>query len=182
MAGRSIALPEEITMKEQIELMLRTYEQGRMTRRDLVAGLVMLAAPGAAAAPAPMKAVNINHVTMTVSDIERTRAFYQELLDVPVIGQSGFEIDLAIGGSFIALMKTNRPPGINHFCIGVPDYDPKRVAEFVTSRGLKPQVSTGIQGVTFKEAQIYVPDPDGIRVQFSRPEYMGEMPSPKRAG
>ena len=167
-------------MKEQIESMLSRYEQGGMSRRDLADGLAALAAPRAGAAPAPMKALNINHVTMSVSDIQETRAFYHKLLDVPVIGESTFEIDLAIGGSFIAIMKTNRPLGIDHFCIGVPDYDPARVAELVASRGLEARVLSETQGVKFREPQVYVPGPDGIVAQFSRPDYRGEMPPARR--
>jgi catechol 2,3-dioxygenase-like lactoylglutathione lyase family enzyme len=184
-------------MKARVEALLAAYEAGRMSRSGLVDELAALAgeAPSARAAapahaqaeaqaPAPrpsrpqaMVGVSINHVTMSVSDFRRTTAFFRSLLDVPVIGESDFEIDLGIGQSFVAVMETSRPIGIDHFCIGVPGYDAARVADFVASRGLEPHVFTEHQGVRFREPQVYVADPDGILVQFSRPDYAGEMHS-----
>ena len=171
-------------MKTKIDALLKDYESGAIGRDgfiDAVHALAEGAAEPSAPAQYPMKALNINHVTMCVSDIRKTHSFYQKLLDVPVVGESDFEIDLGIGNSFLAIMKTKRPIGIDHFCIGVPDYDPEKVADFVASRGLEPRVFTETQGVKFKQAQVYVPDPDGIMVQFSRPDYSGEMPAPRKS-
>jgi catechol 2,3-dioxygenase-like lactoylglutathione lyase family enzyme len=178
-------------MKARVEALLAAYEAGRMSRAalvDQIAALAGEAEPGPAAGaaqaqpprpsrPPAMAGVSINHVTMSVSDFRRTAAFFRSLLDVPVIGESDFEIDLGIGQSFVAVMETSRPIGIDHFCIGVPGYDAARVADVVASRGLEPRVFTEHQGVRFREPQVYVADPDGILVQFSRPDYAGEMRS-----
>lgn len=162
-------------MKAAIETVLDRFAAGKLSRRDAVAALVSLAPAPPASAAAPLTARNINHVTLSVSDIAASRAFYQKLLGAKVIGESSFECDLALGTSFIALMKLNRQPGVDHFCIGVDGYDAVRAANSIDAVGVKTRRLDSIQGVRFKEGQIYVDDPDGIKVQFARPDYAGEM-------
>ncbi len=162
-------------MRRVIESIVQAYESGEITRAELVDRLETMTEPPREGR-FPMRGECINHVTISASDPLATRSFYEKLLDAPVIGESEFEIDLGIGGSFLAIMKVDRPIGIDHFCVGVPGYDPGLVAAYAKSRGLEPRIYTETKGLRFKEPQVYVPDPDGILVQFSRPGYAGEMP------
>lgn len=163
----------------EIDKLLSRYEQGRLSRRGLLSALATMAAAGQAApASAPFKPMSINHVTLSVRGLERSRTFYQSVLDARVIGRAPREVDLDVGGGFIALMDLQRPPGIDHFCVGIEDYDASRVADAISSSGWKPRVVTEAIGVKFKEPQVYVPDPDGIRLQLSSAGYRGEMPPP----
>jgi catechol 2,3-dioxygenase-like lactoylglutathione lyase family enzyme len=161
-------------LTSKIEALLDRFAAGKLSRRQTVIALAALAAPQPATA-APFAPRNINHVTLTVRDIPTSRAFYQKLLDAPVVGQSDFECDLGFGSSFMALMKSTKPPGIDHFCVGVDGYDASRVADKITALGIETRRLDSLSGVKFKEGQIYVTDPDGIRMQFARPDYAGEM-------
>ena len=58
-------------------------------------------------------------------------------------------------------MKTNKPPGIDHFCVGVDNYDATRVAGAIGALGIETRRVDSLNGVKFKEGQIYVTDPDG---------------------
>jgi catechol 2,3-dioxygenase-like lactoylglutathione lyase family enzyme len=167
-------------MTELIEQLLARFESGRLSRRGLVRALAGLAGGGAEAARADaFRPRSINHVTMSVSDIERSRAFYQSLLQARVIGRTAGECDLDVGGGFLALMKLDRPAGIDHFCIGIEGYEAGRVASALREKGHEPRIYTQALGVKFRVPQVYVRDPDGIQVQFSAAEYRGEMPPPK---
>ena len=172
-------------MTELIEQLLERFETGRLSRRCLIRALAGLAgaataATGVAAAQAAaFRPRSINHVTMSVSDIERSRAFYQSLLDARVTGRAAGECDLDLGTGFLALMKLDRPPGIDHVCIGIEGYDAGKVASTLREKGHEPRIYTEALGVKFRVPQVYVRDPDGIQVQFSAVDYRGEMPAPK---
>lgn len=169
-------------MTQLIEQLLERFETGRLSRRGLVRALAALAGSGTAAAGAEaFRPRAINHVTMSVSDIERSKAFYQSVLEARVIGRASAECDLDVGGGFLALMQLNRPAGIDHFCIGIEGYDASKVASTLREKGHQPRVYTEALGVKFRVPQVYVRDPDGIQVQFSAVDYRGEMPPSKEA-
>ena len=68
-------------MKPIISDLVERYDRGRLSRRELIQGLTLLAAAGsAAAADAPadngLVASGIDHVSVLVSDLQRSVAFY----------------------------------------------------------------------------------------------------------
>ena len=77
-------------MEQVIAKLLDDFEDGRMSRRQLIQSLAMaaLAAPAAAtvsaqtpaAAPAPWKTVCLDHISYAVSDYKKSAAFYQNLM------------------------------------------------------------------------------------------------------
>ena len=77
-------------MEQVIAKLLDDFEDGRMSRRQLIQSLAMaaLAAPVAAtvsaqtpaAAPAPWKTVCLDHISYAVSDYKKSAAFYQNLM------------------------------------------------------------------------------------------------------
>ena len=76
-------------MDSMIDSLFDQYERGRMTRRHLVQALAVLVLPeralaqDAATAPTPIvRGLSVNHVALTVSDIQRTFAFYERLFGV----------------------------------------------------------------------------------------------------
>src|SRR5436189_6299383 len=84
----------EGTMESVIAGLLKDFEDGKMTRRQLIQSLAMAAAaamPAAAAAqsappipaptgPAPWKTVWLDHISYAVSDYRRSTAFYRDLM------------------------------------------------------------------------------------------------------
>src|SRR3984885_8481865 len=76
-------------MVSMVDSLFDQYERGRMTRRQLVQALAALVLPAkilaqdAAPAPAPIvRGLGVNHVGLTVSDIQRSFVFYQKLFGV----------------------------------------------------------------------------------------------------
>lgn len=79
---------------EIVEKLVNAFEQGKLSRRELVASLlaatgVMTVAPGALAqAPAPVAiGRSMNHVSLAVSDVARSAEFYQRVLGLDIISR-----------------------------------------------------------------------------------------------
>ena len=82
-------------MEAMISNLLSRFEQGRLSRRDLVQGLAMLAGSGAAAfaqgqaqkQEAGLQGARIDHVSIQVSDLPRSIAFYQSTFGFTVLSE-----------------------------------------------------------------------------------------------
>jgi catechol 2,3-dioxygenase-like lactoylglutathione lyase family enzyme len=113
--------------------------------------------------------VNLHHVNIVVSDLERTEQFSRRLFSLapkrPVPGRPDI-LDLADGVSFLSVPQRQPAGIIDHFCIGVRDFEPNRVADLLTANGFT-------DGLTVGEDNVYVSDPDGVRVQISSPTWRG---------
>ena len=158
-------------MINDIDALVTSYEQGALTRRQLLQSLAVLAAPAAVAGQAPagalMKGRNLHHVNLQVSDLARSEAFYRRLLGLSpsrrVQGPDNHGLDLPGGGLFI-LQKSDRPGRLDHFCIGVDDFDADRMRAAVKAAGIG-----AVQGSAADNFS--VGDPDGLRVQISAPDW-----------
>lgn len=162
-----------------IEDLLAAFERGLVTRRDAVSALALAALPGGLAVPRPrspqsqslgvLRGVNLNHVNLQVSDLDRSVEFYRKLLSLPparpVPGRP-YALDLADGVSFLSLPQREPVGVIDHFCVGVENFEPERVGNALRDAGLDRDLQVAADFV-------YVTDPDGIRVQISTPEWNG---------
>ncbi len=171
-------------MSAAIEQLVRRYERGRMTRRELVLALTALAAARPAAAAqgaAPLRVQTMNHVTIVVSDLQRSQEFYQRVLGMPLVTTQGTERDwdaptvpvLGIGGGpeFIALSQGDRPH-INHFCLGMENFDASEAAAQLAAHGIEARIR--MRADTDPPAEeLMFSDPDGIPVQLQDVGYCG---------
>jgi len=154
-------------MIETIASLLTAYENGSFTRRQLLHALAMVAAPTAAAAQtstaSAMKGRFIHHVNVQVSDVARSEKFYRTLLGAPesrvVQGPDNHGLDLP-GGGIIILQRSDTPGRIDHFCIGVENWDADRLRAATRAAGLD-----RVQGTA--NDNFFALDPDGLRVQVS---------------
>ena len=148
-----------------------SYDQGRISRRSLVRALMpLLAAAPAEAADDTLTVRSLNHVTLFVSDIERSRQFYQSLFKAPVVSKQANGINIAAGpASFLGLYKSgaNSSPSINHFCLGI-DGTVETAGAVLDKHGVKSNVRDR-DGVK----ELYFRDPDNIMVQLQNVEYRG---------
>jgi len=80
-------------MEAIISDLVSRFEKGALSRRGLVQGLAMLAATGAASSVASaqeaegLKGVNIDHISIQVSDLPRAVAFYEKVFGLKVLGE-----------------------------------------------------------------------------------------------
>lgn len=169
-------------MRKNVEELVRDFEEKRLTRRELVAALVGLVATGGsevsasvAQVPQVAQARTINHISIGVSDVERAARFYQSLLGLEVVSRPGNGgINLGLGDGFLGLYSIQGFVGrAHHFCLGVDDYDPDRIAEALGRAGLEARVDRNPANRTSGGDQLYFNDPDGTVVQLSANGYQG---------
>ena len=161
---------------------------------------------GAAAAP-PIPVRSWNHMTLTVTDIGRSREFYQGLFGMTIAARQARTLILQVGEGpqFIAL-GGGRPdvtPHINHVCFSVDAFDDGRLVGILGEHGVLPSDDPGrnaaervrvrMRGAEFGGApegtpELYMGDPDGLVVQLQDTTYcggegrLGELcPSPEPA-
>jgi len=169
-------------MSNDIDTLVGQFEARTLTRRELVAALTGLAA---SALPANAMqngmpngqvahAKTINHVSLAVTDVERSAAFYSRLLDLKVVSRPGNGgINLGLGDGFLGLYKLPDPGHVNHFCLGVDDYDADRLAERLQALNIRATVDRNPANRTSGGDQLYFTDPDNTRVQLGANGYQG---------
>lgn len=164
----------------------------RMTRRELLlaipgVGLAHRLARGALAAQAaPVRVLGLNQVTLAVSDVARSVAFYQRLFGMPVQARHGSSVLLRLGDGphFVKIAPAGAsPPRIDHWGFALEDFDVERVLGRLEALGVR-RASGGEGGlsggplrvrVTTREGtpELYMGDPDGLVVQLQHASYCG---------
>ena len=151
-------------MHQQIERMVDDFESGRLSRRQLVSHLtaaVAVLATGARSAAAQgertFRPTGVDHVALTVTDVERSRRFYERHLGLEVTSCGVNQCFLDCGSDFLALFRGSRP-GLNHFAFAIEGYRPDRAVARLEAAGLAPRR---------RENRVYFDDPDGLEVQVT---------------
>lgn len=168
-------------MSAEIEELVGKFEARGMSRRELVAALAGMVAGAAARASAQGDAVTkvaqgrtINHVSMAVTDVEKSAAFYKALLGLKEVSRPGNGgINLGLSDGFLGLYKLPNPGTVNHFCIGVDDFDPDKMADRLKQQGIQATVDRNPANRTSGGDQLYFTDPDKTRVQLGPNGYQG---------
>jgi predicted enzyme related to lactoylglutathione lyase len=152
-------------MEALITSLVRRFEKGTLSRRDLVQGLTMLAAGSAAsealAQEAGMKAAKIDHLSIQVTDLPRAVAFYQKMFGLAQVSEDKPNeiVRLGAGGKTLVSLHHKNPTGVvDHFAIGIEAFDKNRVTENLKRAGITPQENI--------DAGFHIIDPEGIRVQI----------------
>jgi len=162
-------------MSAGFDQLLRRYENGHITRRELLTALTAIAAAPAASAEqtgAPLGPVKqLNHVSIFVPDVKKSAQFYQDLLGMPVLTNQDPGVNLNAGAGFLGIYPApqNAPQGsINHLCLAVDDFDADKVLKTLTDRNVRARIRQ--RGDT---KELYLTDPDGISVQLQDSSYIG---------
>jgi catechol 2,3-dioxygenase-like lactoylglutathione lyase family enzyme len=165
-----------------------------MTRRTMLLSIPMIATASRMLAQSAKPALTVralNHMTLTVSDRQRSLEFYQGLFGWPVQHNQGTSTGIRIGAGpqYVSLSQggLTARPGINHFCLTIDDFDVTRIMRVLAAHGVS---TTGGPGAGAMRAwvrmrgadaggakegtpELYVNDPDGNRFQLQDPRYCG---------
>ena len=151
-------------MIAELESLISSFATGSLSRRDFMQGiLVVTAAPKKSRRPI---ANSLNHVTLAVSDVDASQAFYERTLGVAEISRQFNGVNLGLGGSFLGLYDIEPSRRIHHFCVGVEGFDIEGQAQELRELGVEPVIRQD-------RPELYFTDPDGITVQLSEQEYRG---------
>jgi catechol 2,3-dioxygenase-like lactoylglutathione lyase family enzyme len=145
--------------------LLNRFERGALTRRGLIRGLAMLTAAGGASSDAQVreaavKAARVDHVSIQVSDLPRSIAFYQKMFGLSVVSEDKPNEIVRLGmGKVLVSLHHKSPTGlVDHFAIGVEKFNKELVTRDLKERGVNPEDNL--------DAGFHIKDPEGIGVQI----------------
>jgi catechol 2,3-dioxygenase-like lactoylglutathione lyase family enzyme len=153
-------------MESVISDLVQRFEQGNLSRRQLIQGLAMLAAAGAAAPleaqEAPFKSTRIDHISVQTPDLQRSIDFYNKVFGLNVLNEDkGNEIVRMGATRIIVSLHHKEPTGIvDHFAIAVDGFTAQTATQSLEQLGLKPEQNL--------DYGFHVRDPAGIPVQIVR--------------
>ena len=151
-------------MEVMISKLLNRFERGALTRRELIQGLAMLTAASATASNAQgqdvgIKVAKIDHVSIQVSDLPRSIAFYQKMFGLTVVSEDRPNeiVRLGMGKTLVSLHHKSPTGLVDHFAIGVEKFNEDFVTRELKERGANPDRNI--------DAGFHIKDPEGIGVQ-----------------
>ena len=156
-------------MEKEINALIDRFTQGRINRRQMLAGLLTLTAATTGArgllannasdneGASLFHATALDHIALRVTDVPRSRDFYRDLLGMKVTRDSESSCFLSFDKGFLALFRGGEP-SMDHYCYSVKDYNVREAEENLRAAGLTPRVTGN---------RIYFPDPDGLVVQLA---------------
>ena len=154
-------------MENTISSLLSSYERGMLTRRQVIQAITLAASAvmgagteEAAAQAAPVSGFvgsAIEHISLHVSDLKRSRDFYQKTFGLSVINEASDAVRVGPGRIMIVLRPGARP-GLDHLTIGIDNATKESVIQDLKQRG-----ATVLDG---GEANLHVKDPDGLIVEI----------------
>ena len=175
-------------MQDAVENLVTLFENGTLNRQQLIQGLLAAMAPSSMRANAhadtsttsTFRGRSLNHVTLIVTDVERSQEFYSRLLGGTIsfgsiVTDKGATVEsatLALPDCFLALFKLGGEPRVHHFCVGVEHFAIDAAFEqlqrdFPASKPL-----------IYRGEELYFRDPDGILGQVSGMDYRGQRKTP----
>jgi catechol 2,3-dioxygenase-like lactoylglutathione lyase family enzyme len=151
-------------MEAIISSLLNRFEKGSLSRRGLIQSLAMLTAAGTASEvqgqDAGIKGVKIDHVSIQVSDLPRSIAFYEKMFGLSIVSEDKPNEIVRLGGAgkVIVSLHHKSPTGlVDHFAIGVEKFNKDAVTRQLKERGADPSDNL--------DAGFHIVDPEGISVQ-----------------
>jgi catechol 2,3-dioxygenase-like lactoylglutathione lyase family enzyme len=152
-------------MEAIISNLLNRFERGALTRRDLVQGLAMLTAASGTASHAHaqetgIKAAKIDHISIQVTDLPRSIAFYEKMFGLTVVSEDKPNeiVRLGVGKALVSLHHKSPTGLVDHFAIAVEKFNKESVTRQLKERGATPEDNL--------DAGFHIKDPEGISVQI----------------
>jgi catechol 2,3-dioxygenase-like lactoylglutathione lyase family enzyme len=151
-------------MHAVIDELVARFDQGTLSRRQLIQGLTALAAAGSAAPAAaqttPFRSTRIDHISVQVTDMARSVEFYEKIFGLKILGEDKENEIVRMGVTRIIVSLHRKPPVgiVDHFAIAVDDFDREAVTAELAKHGLLAEQNL--------DYGFYVRDPEGIPVQI----------------
>jgi catechol 2,3-dioxygenase-like lactoylglutathione lyase family enzyme len=176
------------------EKIVDDFQQGRLTRRQLVTRLMGLGAALAtldtnaraqqseatgqgtatpAAAEATFRATGLDHIALDVADVPRSRDFYAKHLGLRVIRGDDRALFMGADRDFFLTLFRAEKPALNHYCYAIRNFNPDEAVQKLKDAGLRPRREGG--------GRVYFPDPDGLTVQVAGCGMFDDIRLPRKA-
>ncbi len=154
-------------MEAIISDLVKRFEKGMVSRRELIGSLTMLAAVGGAASgaeaqEAPFRSTRIDHISIQVTDLPRSIDFYEKVFGLSILNEDTDNEIVRMGTTRILVSLHRKPPTgiVDHYAIAIDAFDTESVTRTLTQLGLTPEQNL--------DYGFHVRDPEGIPVQIVR--------------
>jgi catechol 2,3-dioxygenase-like lactoylglutathione lyase family enzyme len=154
-------------MESAISILLKRFEDGRLSRRELIQNLLVLTAAGGAASAAPLqqtpfKSSRIDHISIQVTDLPRSIAFYQKIFGLSILNEDKANEIVRMGTTRTIVSLHHKPPTgiVDHFAIAIDGFNRDQVTQVLKEQGLTAEENL--------DYGFYVRDPEGVPVQIVR--------------
>lgn len=150
-------------METIISKLLQRFENGRLTRREVVQTLTLLTVSGGTAAAQGLRVRTVDHASVLVSDMARSVEFYQRVFGLSVVNTDADNdiVRLGVDNRILVSLRREATPGvIDHFALGVDGFDREGATRELQARGVTPEPVNIDFG-------FHVKDPDGAIVQLT---------------
>jgi len=148
--------------------LLTRFENGSLTRRELIQGMAMIAAVSRASAAAPaqasaIKGVRIDHVSIQVNDLPRSVDFYEKVFGFSVVSEDKPNEIIRLGTAgttktIVSLHHKKPTAVVDHFAIGLESFNKDAVTRELKKFGITPDDNL--------DAGFHIQDPEGMNVQI----------------
>jgi len=151
-------------MHAVIDELVARFDQGTLSRRQLLAGLTALAAAGsgtpAAAQTTPFRSTRIDHISIQVTDMARSVRFYEQIFGLKVLNEDKENEIVRMGVTRIIVSLHRKPPVgiVDHFAIAIDGFNRDAVTAELAKHGLKAEENL--------DYGFFVRDPEGVPVQI----------------
>jgi len=148
--------------------LLKRFENGSLTRRELIQGMAMIAAVSRASSASPaqasaIKGVRIDHVSIQVNDLPRSVDFYEKVFGFSVVSEDKPNEIIRLGTAgttktIVSLHHKKPTAVVDHFAIGLESFNKDAVTRELKKFSLTPDDNL--------DAGFHIQDPDGMNVQI----------------
>jgi catechol 2,3-dioxygenase-like lactoylglutathione lyase family enzyme len=152
-------------MEAVISNLLTSFENGTLTRRELMQGLALVATGSRLASAAEpqsggIKGARIDHVSIQVSDLKRSVEFYQKVFGFSVVSEDKPNEIIRLGTTkaLVSLHHKNPTALVDHFAIGLDSFNKDAVTRELKQFGITPDENL--------DAGFHIKDPEGMNVQI----------------
>ena len=150
-------------MNAIVSRLMDSFDKGTLTRRDLMQGLALITAGSAASLQAQesgLKAAKIDHISIQVTDLPRSIAFYKSIFGLTVVSEDKPNeiVRLGVTKPLVSLHHKSPTGLVDHYAIGVENFNRDSVTQLLKARGVTPEENL--------DAGFHIKDPEGISVQI----------------
>ena len=105
--------------------------------------------------------LGIEAIVFEVKDLERSVAFYQNVIGLPLHSRGPQEAWFRVGQQWLALFTPDRAGSGQHCAFLIPPPDAERVRRALVAQGFPDETMQQDEGLS-----VYVRDPDGNKIEL----------------
>jgi catechol 2,3-dioxygenase-like lactoylglutathione lyase family enzyme len=152
-------------METVISDLVKRFDAGTLSRRQMIQGLTTLAAAGGAGPPAyaqqtPFRSTRIDHISVQVTDLARSIAFYQKIFGLTILNEDKANEIVRMGVTRTIVSLHRKPPTgiVDHFAIAIDGFDRESATKTLARHGLTAETNL--------DYGFHLRDPEGVPVQI----------------